>query len=1053
MPLPPRPEIQPAEAFPGTTDESGWLERSIYAALNQRILIVAISLLLAAVGLWSFITLHVDAVPDISNIQVTVTTNARGLAPGEVEQYVTYPVELALQSMPRLSLLRSISKYSLSQVTAVFDDGTDIYWARQQVSERLKTATEQMPPNADIKTALGPIATGLGEIYQFQVKGPGYSLLQLRDILDWQIAPALKMVRGVDEVQAMGGEAKEYQVWLDPEKMHGYCIHASDVFAALAHNNANASGGYTQEYSDQILIRGEGMLRTTADISRVTIRRNASGIVRIRDVGAAVVGKKLPQSVVTCNGKGEAVIGIVVMRKGENSKEVVERIKLAVARLASSLPQNVTIEPFYDRGVLIDRTIDTVWHNLLYGAFFVLVVLFALLGSVRGAIIAALSIPLALAGALLFLNASGTSGNLLSLGAIDFGILIDGSVFMVENIVRRLADHRTAGREKLAVVRDAAAEVATPVLFAVLIITAVYLPILMLPGVSGKTFRPMALTMVFGLVTALWIALYLTPVLSHFLLEARPAERETWLMRFLRKPYRHLLLSCVGHPIATITAAVSVFVISLLALPGIGTEFVPVLKEGSTVLTINRPVSGSLKQAAKQTTLIEQILRGIPEVKTIVSRTGHSEIAFDPMGPDETDTFVILKDPKQWTAGMTQQNIENRITRSLNAALPGLIFSLSQPIEQRMNELIAGAKGDIAIRIYGKDLDKLCQLSTDVANVLARIHGSSGIKVEQTAGLPIVTARLNQGALAAYGVAAQDALDVVTAAVDGKVVGTIFEGKPRHDLCVRFEPEAVKRAEDIGSLPVAMSAGDVVPLGQLSKIEKQEGPALITHRQDDRVITVQVNVRDRDLGGFADKSQQAVAAAVTLPAGYRIEWGGQFENMREAQAKLMLLVPLSLLFIFLLLQGLYNDVKPALLIFTNIPLAISGGLFGLLIRGMHLSVTAGVGFIALFGVAVLNGVVLVSTIRKLEHDQQLKPRTAAIIGATSRLRPVLMTALVAALGFVPMAVATSVGAEVQRPLATVVIAGLVTSTILTLLVLPSIYPLICSRPKRRQIGS
>jgi cobalt-zinc-cadmium resistance protein CzcA len=1025
----------------------GILAKSVLAALDARFAVLFVTLLLAALGFWCFLNVSVDAVPDISNIQVAVTANARGFSPQEIEQYVTFPIELSLQSLPRLQYQRSISKYGLSQVTAIFEDGTDIYWARQQVNEKLKSALAQMPQNAGIDVFLGPIATGLGEIYQFEVRGPGYSMMQLRDILDWQIIPALKTVPGVDSVESMGGEAKEYQVWLQPEKLHGYRVMPGEVIDALRANNGNAGGGYVVENSDQILLRAEGMLKSTEDIGNVLVRRTLQGPIRVKDLGRVVIGKQLSTSIATENGRGQTVIGVVVMRKGENCKQVVERINNSIDSLRATLPPNIEIRTFYERNTLINRTISTVWHNLSYGAVLVLVILFLLLGNIRGGIIAALAIPLSLLGAMSFLNLSRTSANLLSLGALDFGILIDGSVVMVEHILTRLGDVRGRSLDKLAVVKYAACEVVSPITFAVLIITAVYLPILALPGVSGKTFQPMALTVIFGLITALLVALYVTPPLAAVFLKAA-TSKDALIMRLIRPTYRRVLLFCVRRPYQTALFAILTFGLSLLCLPHMGTEFIPVLKEGSLVLTVDRPVSGSLETAAEETKLIEKTILQFSEVERVVSRTGRSEIAFDPMGPDETDTYVILKPPEQWTGGVSQKEIEDKIANLLRQFIPGIVFSISQPIEQRMNELVAGAKGDVAVRILGSDLSKLRELAVSVANALSQVPGTAGLKIEQTMGLPVVTAKLDTEALAAYGVSARDALDTVVAAVGGKVVGTIFEGKPRYDLVVRFSPQSMERADDIGGLPVAMTGGDLVPIRQIATVTRSEQPAQISHRQGDRDITVQLNVRGRDLGGYVEAAQAAVKAAVVLPVGYRIEWGGQFENLREAQSRLFVLVPLALALIFILLYVLYGSLAPGLLIFSNVPFALSGGIVALMCRHMHLSVTAGVGFIALFGVAVLNGVVLVSTIRQLEEHQNLPPRQASILGAKQRLRPVLMTALVASLGFVPMALATSVGAEVQRPLATVVIGGLITSTNLTLLVVPSLYPLICRRRRR-----
>ncbi|WP_218080442.1 efflux RND transporter permease subunit [Anthocerotibacter panamensis] len=1023
----------------------GWVEKLVSGAIQGRLLVLIATFLASLVGLWAFWNLRIDAVPDISNIQVTVTTNARGLAPQEIEQYITYPVELSLQGMPRLTQLRSISKYALSQVTAVFEDGTDIYWARQQVSERIKRAQDQMPKNSDISMDLGPIATGLGEVYQFEVRGKDYSLMQLRDILDWQVIPALKGVPGVDEVQAMGGEAKEYQVQLEPEKLHGYHVAPGMVMAALERNNGNAGGGYSVENGNQVLIRAEGLLSTPEDIGDVAVQHTATGVVRVRDLGQVVAAKKLSQSIVTQNGKGETTIGIVLMRKGENSEQVVRRVKDRLALVQPSLPPGVQVVPFYDRSILIDRTIETVWHNLTEGALLVVVVLFLVLGNLRGGIIAATAIPLSLMGAITFLTLTNTSGNLLSLGAIDFGILIDGSVVMVENILRRLAEEQPLPEERLGVIQKASTEVARPVLFAVLIITVVYLPILFLAGVSGKTFQPMALTVVFGLITALVVALFFTPVLAYFLLKKPPEERETFLMRWVRPRYTRLLDFCMGRPLFTTGAALGLFLGSLLLIPLLGTEFIPTLKEGSIVLTVNRPISGSLQAAAAQTTLMERVVRTFPDVDTVVARSGHSEQAFDPMGPDETDFFIILKPQAQWTTARTQQVLEAALSKKLDEAVPGAAIAFGQPIEQRMNELVSGAKGDVAVRIFGPDIPTLARLGENVAQVLNRVPGTADLKVQQIDGLPIITAKLNRKALNAYGVTAQDALDTVAAAVDGKIVGTIFQGKPRYDLTVRFAPDSLTRPEDIGTLPVAMASGELVPLSQVASIQLVESPAEIAHLEGDRNLTVQLNVRDRDLGGYIQAAQEEVKRKVLLPPGYRLAWGGQFENLQQAQGRLTILVPVALLLIFTLLYLSFGSARPGLLIFLNIPLALSGGLMALALRGMPLSVTAGVGFIALFGVAVLNGVVLVSTIRKSEQEEGLAPDEAARAGALLRLRPVLMTALVASLGFVPMALASSVGAEVQRPLATVVIGGLFTATALTLLVLPSLYPLICGK--------
>ncbi|HEY9760534.1 MAG TPA: CusA/CzcA family heavy metal efflux RND transporter [Oculatellaceae cyanobacterium] len=1029
-----------------STAAVGWLEVLVARALDARYLVILVTLFSLLFGAWAFQNLHIDAVPDISNVQVSVTANARGLAPLEIEQYITFPVELALQSMPRLHTLRSISKYGLSQVTAVFDDGTDIYWARQQVSERMKGAQESMPAGADVNLFLGPIATGLGEVYQFEVRGPGYTSMQLREILDWQIIPALKVVQGIDEVQSMGGDVKEYQVWMHPEKLHGYHISPQEVMQSLKENNANAGGGYTVENANQIALRAEGLLQTTDDIANIVIKRTQTGIIRIKDVAEVHIARALPASIATQNGQAETVLATILMRKGENSREIVTRIQKRMGEIAKSLPPNVQMITFYDRGTLIDRTIETVWHNLLEGAGLVVVVLFVLLGNWRAGLIAALAIPLSLLGAVTFLTMSNTSGNLLSLGALDFGILIDGSVVMVDNILRRLSLLKDPSK-KLETIKLASQEVARPVLFAVLIIAVVYMPILFLPGVSGKTFQPMALTVIFGLLTALVLALFFTPALSSIILGSKVSEKDSFVMGLVRPVYEPLLNISLKVPLLTAGIAVIAFASSLLLLRSLGTEFIPVLREGAMVLTVDRPVSGSFDTAAKQTLLIEKLLKENPDVETVVSRTGHSEQAFDPMGPDETDVFVIFKPQSEWKTATTQEQLEREIGQLLERNVPGAAIALSQPIEQRMNELVAGAKGDVAVRIFGPDLLKLKQLGGEVAQILSHVPGASDIKMEKTTGLPLVTAKLNRQALGAYGVSGQDALDTVSCAVGGKVVGTIYQGKPRFNLVVRFAPEDIPTASELGALPVVMSSGELVPLSQITTIAQTEGPAEIMHMHGDRIYTVQCNVRDRDLGGFVEAAQKAIDKELVTPPGYRIAWGGQFENLKVAAEKLSFLVPIALCLIGMFLYLTFGAFRPVLLVFFNIPLALSGGLVALWMRGMELSVTAGVGFIALFGVAVLNGVVLVSTIEHLEQNENMSPLEAAREGARQRLRPVLMTALVASLGFLPMALATSVGAEVQRPLATVVIGGLITSTLLTLLVLPALYPIVCGNRK------
>ncbi|AGY58281.1 efflux RND transporter permease subunit [Gloeobacter kilaueensis] len=1026
-----------------TIPEAKGIARWVYSALRQRVLILALLLVVLGIGVTSLLKVKVNSVPDISNLQVTVTVNARGLAPQEVEQYVTYPVELNLQNLPRLQYVRSVSKYALSQVTAIFEDGTDIYWARQQVAERLRGVQEQFPAG-QIDLELGPIATGLGEVLIFRVQGPGYSLMQLRDILDWQIAPVLRGVSGVDTVDTMGGAAKEYQVRLLPDKLRGYALTPAQVMDALRNSNQNAGGGYYVQNENQILIRGKGLLQNLQDIGQVVVTRTTRGIVRVRDVAEVAIGSRLSQGAITANGRGETVAGIVIMRLGENPKQVITRVQRKISELRPSLPPGVNIKSVYNQEDLIDRAIETVAENLAVGAALVVIILFLLLGSFRGGLVTAAAIPLSLVGAATFLAYTNTSGNLLSLGALDFGLLVDGSVVMVENIMRRLADNRPLPEERLAVVQQAAGEMARPVLFAVSIIIVVYLPILFLTGVAGKTFQPMALTVVAALASSLVVALFVTPVLAYFAFKNPPKEEETWVLRAIRYPYERLLAWCTGNRLWTAVIALGFFLVSLFPLTFLGAEFIPQLSEGSLVLSLVRPPASSLEAAVRQTSLIEKVLKEFPDIETTMGRTGRSETAFDPMGPDVTDFYVILKPRSEWKQFKTQDEIEEAIGKRLAEAVPGAAISIGQPIENRTNELIAGAKADVAVRLYGPDLDQLKKTGDAIAQTVGTVSGAVDVVTEKVDGLPSISAQIDRSKLAAYGISTQAVMETVEASVSGKVVGKVFQGRPRYNLVVRFAPSALPNIESLANLPVATTSGQLIPLSSVARVAIDEGPAQISHRSGERVLTVQMNVRGRDLGGFVADAQKAVESKVALPSGYRIEWGGEFENLQEAQGRLFVLVPLTLVLIFILLYSTYGSFRPGVLIFLNVPLALSGGLLALALRSLPLSVTAGVGFIALFGVAVLNGVVLVSTIRKLE-EEGLPAEAAAQEGARERLRPVLMTALVASLGFVPMALATGPGAEVQRPLATVVIGGLITATLLTLLVLPALYPVICGR--------
>jgi len=1027
------------------------MHKLIDFSLNHRLLVLAAWLLVVAVGIRSLGQLPIDAVPDVTNVQVQILTQLPALAPEEVERFITFPVETAMSGLPRLEEIRSISKFGLSVVTVVFTEGTDIYWARQLVGERLAAAREEIPAGYGTPE-MGPISTGLGEIFQFEVRterpcGDGgdtaecYTPMELREILDWFINYQLRAVAGVVEVNAFGGELKSYQVTLDPARLAAYRLTVGDVVTALSRNNRNVGGAYLTHAGEQYLVRGEGLIESLADLAQVVVATRGDGTpIYTRDLGRIELAPMVRQGAVTRDGRGEAVVGIVMMLLGENSRTVTEAVKAKIEKIQSGLPPGVTIDPFYDRTELVDRTIHTVAKNLIEGGVLVVLVLLLLLGNLRGGLIVAAAIPLSMLAAFTAMRWAGLSGNLMSLGAIDFGLIVDGSVVMVENILRLLHERRDDGHSHLEKVRAAAHQVARPVAFAVGIILIVYLPILTLRGVEGKMFRPMALTVVFALAASLIAALTLMPVLASLLLK-RVREREPLLFRLARGAYGPLLRAATRKPAITFAVAVATFGASLAVVPFLGAEFIPRLDEGAIALQIWRLPSISLEESNRISTAVERAIRDrFPEVKTVVSRTGRPEIATDPMGVEISDTYLILNDRATWRFE-TKEALIAAIDETLKARIPGAIYSYSQPIELRIAELISGVRSDVAINVYGDDIDRMHQVAEAIVAVVGRIAGAADAKAEQTTGLPVLRIRIDRAAIARYGLAAGDVLDVVET-LGGKVVGTVVEGQKRFALQVRFDASVrdLDRVRDL-AIPLPASATGrprLVALAQVATLDIVDGPAQISRENISRRTSVEVNVRGRDLAGFVAEAQAAVAKEVALPPGWVLEWGGQFENLQAASQRLVVLLPLALGVIFVLLYSAFASGRLALLIYLNVPLALSGGLLALAARGYPFSISAGVGFIALFGVAVLNGVVLVSYIVD-RQIQGMAPTTAAAEGAKVRLRPVLMTGLVASLGFLPMALATSAGAEVQRPLATVVIGGLLTSTLLTLLVLPAVY--------------
>ena len=1013
------------------------MHRLIDFSLRNKFLVLIFTAVIVAAGIYSMLRLPIDAVPDVTPNQVLVLTQAPGLSPLEIERNITFPVETAMSGLPGITEIRSVSRFGLSAVYIYFGEEMDIYFARRLVMERLPAAREAIPAGFGVPE-MGPISSGLGEIFQFEVRGQGVSLMELRSILEWDIAFRLRSVQGVVEVNSYGGELKTYEVQLDPDKLVAYNIGLDTVFRALEENNANAGGAYIERAQEQYVIRGEGLVETINDINNIVVTTGEGGTpVFIRNLGQTVFAPQVRQGAVTRDGRGEAVTGVVMMLMGENSRVVAARVREELEEIAPTLPKGVTVESYYDRTELVRKTIWTVGKNLLEGGILVVAVLLLLLGNIRGGLIVASAIPLSMLFAFTGMVQAGLSGNLMSLGAIDFGLIVDGSVVMIENIVRKLGEsvHRP-GVSKEEIIREAGREVARPVFFAVLIIMIVYLPILTLEGVEGKMFRPMALTVVFALIGSLILALTLMPTLAALLFRGKVQEREPRVLHWLKDRYRPVLHRTLARPLFTAGIAAAVFVVSMVFVPFMGTEFIPKLDEGAIALQAWRLPSVSLTESVKSTTLVERTLKKFPEVLTVVSRTGQAEIPTDPMGVEVSDIFVILKDHSEWETADTKEELIAVFNEALEREVPGNVFSYSQPIELRVQELIAGVRSDLAITLFGEDLETLSRVGQQITSIVSRVPGAADVKLEQTGGLPYLRVKVRRDEIARYGINASQVLDVVRT-MGGREVGEVLEGQRRFALQARFAPAGRSDVEAINNLKVADAQGRMIPLSQLADIVVEEGPAQISRENYHRRIAVEANVRGRDLGSFVSDVQAALRG-FALPAGYYIEYGGQFENLQRASNRLLLVVPLALFLIFVLLYTTFNAVKPALLIYFNIPIAATGGIVALALRGMPFSISAAVGFIALFGVAVLNGVVMVSYFIEL-RQQGMSVDDAVTKGAELRLRPVLMTALVAGLGFVPMALATSAGAEVQRPLATVVIGGLITSTALTLLVLPALY--------------
>ena len=1024
--------------------------RAILAwSLRNRLLVVVAFLVMAAFGIRAAVRLPIDAVPDVTNVQIQIITTAPALSPVEVEQYVSVPIERAMAGIPKTTEIRSLSKYGISVVTIAFEDGTNIYFARQLVSERMRAAEDAVPREYGTPE-MGPISTGLGEIYQFAVRGDGKSPRELKETLDWYVAPQLRMVPGVVEVNSFGGETKQYEVALDPRRLQASGVSVSDVVSAIEQANGNAGGGYLEHGREQLVVGSVGLVQSVDDLRKVVVGTSADGVpVTIGRVASRVdIGSALRRGAASIDGKGEVTVGVVMMLMGANSRTVTDAVKAKIAELGPTLPRGVRIEPFYDRSLLVDRTIHTVTKNLAEGAVLVILVLVLLLGNLRAGAIVALVIPLAMLFALLLMNATGSSGNLMSLGAIDFGLIVDGAVIVVENAVRRLAEARherdraLTPEERTQIVEGASTEVLSASLFGQLIIAIVYIPIVALGGMEGKLFRPMASTVLFALGGAFLVTVTLVPVLASLLLR-EGVERETWLMRIAHRVYRPTLALTMRRRAAVLGAGILVLAVAIVVGRQVGAEFVPKLDEGDVLVEARRLPGVALSESIETDRRMQEALLGVPEVAHVVSKTGAPDLANDPMGIEQTDVYIQLKPTGQWPKGVDKGDVARAVAQALDENVPEVSFGLSQPIEMRTNELIAGVKSDIAIEIYGADLDELQRLARRVAVVVGKIPGAVDVRAEQGQGLTYLRIIPDRVALAQHALTIQDVNTLTEAMAVGHRAGVVREGDRRFDIAVKLD-HVDGDLDRVRKLPLRSARGAVVPLGDVATVESVTGPLVVNRNKLSRRITVEANVRGRDLVSVVNDARAAVEHDVTLPAGYRIEWGGTFVNFLSAKARLQLVVPLALFAILFLLWRAFDRVKPALLIFLNIPFAVIGGVFALAIRGMPFSISAGVGFIALFGVAVLNGLVLVSFGRQLETAGRA-PHEAIAEAAQLRLRPVLMTALVAALGFIPMALSSAPGSEVQRPLATVVIGGLVSATLLTLLLFPAVYSLVHRR--------
>jgi len=1021
------------------------IDKLISFSLRNRVLILIFMLLLIGLGINAVRQIPIDAFPDVTNVQVQVISETPGRSPVEVEKFITFPIEVTMSGLPHLTELRSLSKFGLSIVTVVFHDDVDIYFGRQLVLERLIEAKERLPEG--VETSLGPVSTGLGEIYQYTLEPPATDgeqlsqdqLIDLRTMQDWMVRPLLKTVPGVADVNSFGGHVKQYHVLVDPDLLFKYKISLREVFEAIAANNANAGGGILAHSAEQYVVRGLGLIQTLDDILDIVIAQHDGVPIFVHNVAEVVAGPEVRQGASVKDGKGEAVVGIAMMIRGGSGREVATNVKEKVREINEQkiLPGGVTIKPFYDRTDLVQACISTVTKALEEGVALVVVVLYLFLRSFRGALVVALTLPLASLCTFIIMNAVGLSANLMTLGglAISIGMVIDAAIIQVENVQRHLSEKGAVGH-RMRTVLEAVLEVRKPSLFGELIIAITFLPIMTLQGLEGKMFAPLAFTISIALFASLLLSIFVIPVICLFILKPE-TEKESFIVRGVKKIYLPVLRWALRRKKITV-AGVSVILAGSLALvPFLGTEFIPILDEGSLTPQVLRLPSISLPQSVAIENVMQQTLMEFPEVETVVSKIGTAEIATDPMGPNVSDPIVVLKPRSEWTTAKTKEELIEKMRERLEK-IPGVVFNITQPIALRVDELISGVKSQIAIKIFGEDMDVLKAKADEIVKVVSEVRGVADLRAEQVSGQPYFTVEIDRHKIARHGINVADIQEIIETAVGGKVATDVFEGERRFGVLVRFPENRRSDLASIGNILVTAPDNTRLPLAQLAKLSLVEGPVQISREDVKRRIVVECNVDGRDIGSFVADAQRKIRSRVQLPPGYFITWGGAFENQQRAMQRLAIIVPVTIALIFFLLFSSFHSMRQAGLIIMNLPFALIGGIVGLFISGQYLSVPASVGFIALFGVAVLNGLVLVSYFNKLREEG--KPLKEAVLqGCELRLRPVLMTAVVAMLGLIPLLFATGPGSEIQRPLATVVIGGLITSTLLTLVVLPTLY--------------